>query len=233
MTHQFNKTIFFFISTGYLTILICGILYSVSSICFVSDVRISAGTWWVNNTNFDVVSTNLVVNPSVNNKVCSDLSEYPCENIAEFAKQNGTKHIQPSVILDVLLTSGLHSWTIDLYSTGIKSRIHLHPCRELRHCMSSVFDSDGVHSVERRDVGDRISSIAVILDMNLCLCSWIWNNLDGQLRLPCFRAVHRERRCFIDLSSLQPWSTSGNLAFLFVLFYCEHLCGSLLGVLKG
>ncbi len=111
-----------------------------------------------------------------------------------------------------LLTSGFHSWTEDLDSTCIESRIYLHPCRELWHCMSSIFNRDGVHSVEGRDVGDRICSIAVILDMNLSLWSWIWNNLDGQLCLACFRAVHCEWRRFVDLSSLQPWSASSDLA---------------------
>lgn len=113
-------------------------------------------------------------------------------------------------ILD--LTSGFHSWSVDLHPAGVDSRVHLQSGGELWHGVSSVLDGDGVHAVKPRDVGDGVGPVAVVLDVDFSFGSRVGADLDGELRLSGFRAVHCEGSILVDFPSLQTGPARRHLA---------------------
>lgn len=78
--------------------------------------------------------------------------------------------------------------------------------------MSSIFDGDGVHAVELGDVGDGVGPVAVVLDMNFSFGSGVGDDLDGELGLSGFRAVHRKGSVLVDFRSLQARAAGRHLA---------------------
>lgn len=109
------------------------------------------------------------------------------------------------------LTSRFNSWSIDFDPAGVNSWVHLESGGELRHRVSSVVDGDGVHAVELGDVGDGVSSVTVVLDVNFGFGSGVRDDLDGELGFAGFGAVHREGPGLIDFASLQTGATGRHL----------------------
>ena len=101
---------------------------------------------------------------------------------------------------------------MDLHPAGVDSRVHLQSGGELWHRVSSILDGDGVHAVEARDVGDGVGPVAVVLDVDFSLGSGVGADLDGELRLSGFGAVHREGSVLVDLPSLQARPAHRHLA---------------------
>lgn len=108
----------------------------------------------------------------------------------------------------------LHTRPGDLDATGINCRLHVDTGGELGYGVAAILDGDGVGAREGRAVGDVVGAIRVVVDQHLGFDASIGQDLNGQLGLARFRAVHSEGGCLSSLATLQARPTGSHLAWV-------------------
>lgn len=103
-------------------------------------------------------------------------------------------------------TFAFHSWSEHQNTAGINGRLHVEPSREVGHILATIADGERVRAGVQRDVGNRVGSISVVLDVNLCLSAAVRYDLNSQLSRAGIGTVHNELPCLANLGTLQTWA---------------------------
>ena len=126
---------------------------------------------------------------------------------------------------DRTLTFALHSRSEHADSTGVDGRLHCEAGGEVGYILPPVADGEGVGAGVQGDVGDGVGSVSIILDVDLCLCPAVTDDLYGQLSWTCVGTVHHKLPIISHLGTLQPlaiklqlkWGGGGHRKYLIVL----------------
>lgn len=100
------------------------------------------------------------------------------------------------------ITFAFHSRSKDFNTTGFHSRLHIEPGWEVWHILIAIADGESVGSRVKRDVGDGVSPISIVLNMDLCLGPIVRDDLDSQLSRTGIRAVNHKLPCLTNLGTL-------------------------------
>lgn len=167
---------------------------------------------------------------SINSEICGSLSENTFRKtiprklinaaIVKFSPDRtttpteslkGAIQIYSKCIQIQYCTFAFNSRSKHFHTTGLYSWLNIESCREVWHILATIADCQSVGARVQRDVGDGVSSISIILDMDLCLGAIIRDDLYGQLSRASIGAVNYKLASLTNFGSFQTWSRATDL----------------------